>query len=166
VQKLRKFKGLVVGFFLVSIAFDAMAHGDVTPHPVDTSSLKPLGTAWIQPNPYRGDEKAVLVGAGGYMHNCAGCHGLNAVSGGVAPDLLKLDNDCLDMPSKAQQASCLNDVDGYFKDVTLKGTKTSDGRSTMPAYEAVFTQEAVWAIKAYIDSRTLEERAATAKIHN
>ena len=26
----------------------------------------------------------------------AGCHGLNAITGGVAPDLLKLDADCLD----------------------------------------------------------------------
>jgi cytochrome c-550 PedF len=158
-QELRKYKGLVVGLFLVSMTVEALAHGDVTPHPVDTSSLKPLGTEWIQPNPYRGNEKAVSVGAVGYMHNCAGCHGLNAVSGGVAPDLLKLDNDCLDMASKVQQASCLNDTDTYFKDITLNGTKTGDGRSTMPAYESVFTQEAVWAIKAYIDSRTIEERA-------
>jgi len=137
----------------------AMAHGDVTPHPVDTTGLKPLGADWIQPNPYRGNEKAVAVGAVGYMHNCAGCHGLNAISGGIAPDLLKLNNDCMDMASKTQQANCLNEVDGYFKDVTLKGTKTSDGRATMPSYEAVFTQEAVWAIKAYVDSRTIEERS-------
>jgi cytochrome c-550 PedF len=158
-QKLRKFKGLVVGLFLVSMNVEALAHGDVTPHPVDTSSLKPLGTEWIEPNPYRGNKDAVAVGAVGYMHNCAGCHGLNAVSGGVAPDLLKLDNDCLDMTGNVQQASCMKDTDDYFKGITLRGAKTSDGRFTMPAYESVFTQEAVWAIKAYIDSRTIEERA-------
>lgn len=27
----------------------------------------------------------------------------------------------------------------------------------MPAYSAVFTQEAVWALKAYVDARTHEE---------
>jgi cytochrome c-550 PedF len=162
-QKLGKLRGLAVGLFIVSMVAEALAHGDVTPHPVDTSSLKPLGTEWIEPNPYRGDEKAVAVGAVGYMHNCAGCHGLNAVSGGVAPDLLKLDNDCLDMASKVQQASCRKDTDDYFKDITLKGKKTADGRFTMPAYGAVFTQEAVWAIKAYIDSRIIEETAKKPK---
>ena len=39
----------------------------------------------------------------------------------------------------------------------LRGKKTSEGRFTMPAYDSVFTQEAVWALKTYIDSRTLEE---------
>lgn len=158
-QKLRKLRGLVVGLFLVSIAIETLAHGDVTPHPVDTSSLKPLGSEWIEPNPYRGNEKAVAVGAVGYLHNCAGCHGLNAESGGVAPDLLKLGKDCLDMASKVQQASCMKDTDDYFKDITLKGKKNGEGRFTMPAYGIVFTQEAVWAIKAYIDSRTVEEMA-------
>lgn len=162
-QKFRTLRGLAVGLFLISMTVEVLAHGDVTPHPVDTSSLKPLGTEWIEPNPYRGNEKAVAVGAMGYMHNCAGCHGLNVVSGGIAPDLLKLNNDCLDMASKVQQASCMKDVDDYFKGVTLKGTKTSDGRSTMPAYESVFTQEAVWAIKAYVDSRTIEEMAKSPK---
>jgi len=158
-QKIRKFAILMVGLVLVSITVDALAHGDVTPHPVDTSSLKALGTEWIEPNPYRGDEKAISVGAVGYLHNCAGCHGLNAESGGVAPDLLKLDTDCLDMASKVKQASCMKDTDDYFKGITLRGKKNSEGRFTMPAYEGVFTQEAVWAIKAYIDSRTLEENA-------
>lgn len=158
-QKLNGFKIFMVGLFLVSTAVDALAHGDVTPHPVDTSGLNPLGTEWIEPNPYRGNEKAISVGAVGYLHNCAGCHGLNAESGGVAPDLLKLDNDCLEMVSKAKQASCMKDTDDYFKEITLKGKKNSEGRFTMPAYGIVFTQEAVWAIKAYIDSRTLEENA-------
>lgn len=162
-QKLRGFKILMIGLALVSITtVDAQAHGDVTPHPVDTSSLNALGTEWIEPNPYRGDEKAISVGAVGYMHNCAGCHGLNAESGGVAPDLLKLDNECLEMASKVKQASCMKDTDDYFKVITLRGKKNSEGRFTMPAYEGVFTQEAVWAIKAYIDSRTLEENAKKA----
>lgn len=158
-KNLRKLRGLAVGLFLVSMAVRAFAHGDVTPHPVDTSSLKPLGSEWIEPNPYRGDVQAAAVGAVGYLHNCAGCHGLNAESGGVAPDLLKLNSDCLAMASKTQQASCMKDTDDYFKDITLRGKKNSEGRYTMPAYEAVFTQEAVWAIKAYLDARTLEEKA-------
>jgi len=142
---------MLIGFF----AAEAMAHGDVTPHPVNTSSLKSLGQEWVLPNPYRGNQNAVAVGAEGYAHNCAGCHGLNAESGGVAPDLLALAKDCIDLP-KDQQASCLKDTDDYFKDVTLHGKKNGEGRFTMPAYGSVFTQEAVWAVKAYIDSRTFE----------
>ena len=142
---------LALGLFAVGV----QAHGDVTPHPVDTSGLKALGGDWLDANPYRGDEKAIEIGAEGYLHNCAGCHGLNAVSGGIAPDLLLLDVDCLGM-AESGKASCLTDTDEYFKDIVLNGKKTSDGRVTMPGYESVFTQEAVWAIKAYIDERTIE----------
>ena len=106
--------GLVFGLLLGLATLEAFAHGDVTPHPVDTSSLPPLGKEWVLPNPYRGNEKAVAVGATGYLHNCAGCHGLNANSGGVAPDLLLLTKDCLGMASKDQQAACLKDTDEFF----------------------------------------------------
>lgn len=136
----------------------AYSHGDVTPHPVDTTGLKPLGTAWLPANPYRGNKKAAELGAEGYLHNCAGCHGLNAEAGGMAPDLLLLDKDCLGMSGNAKE-SCLKDADDYFKNVVLDGKKNSEGRYTMPAYGKVFTQEAVWAVKSFIDARTVEEDA-------
>jgi cytochrome c-550 PedF len=140
----------------LGLSLAALAHGDVTPHPIDTTGLKALGADWQATNPYRGNAKAVAVGAEGYEHNCAGCHGLNAVSGGVAPDLLKLDTECLHAPNPAKRDSCMADTDDYFKDITLHGKKNSEGRYTMPAYESVFTQEAVWALRTYIDQRTLE----------
>jgi cytochrome c-550 PedF len=148
---------LVVGISLSLLTLEVLAHGDVTPHPIDTSSLPPVGTEWVASNPYRGNEKAIAVGAVGYLHNCAGCHGLNAISGGVAPDLLLVTRDCLGMTAKDKQAACLKDSDDYFKEITLNGKKTSDGRYVMPAYKTVFTQEAVWALKAYTDARTGEE---------
>ncbi|MDE2369824.1 MAG: cytochrome c-550 PedF [Burkholderiales bacterium] len=138
----------------------AHAHGDVTPHPIDTSGLAPLGAEWLPANPYRGDAKAVAIGAEGYEHNCAGCHGLNAVSGGVAPDLLKLDGDCLRMGDEAKRKACLDDTDDYFKGIVLRGKRNGEGRYTMPAYASVFTQEAVWSLKSYIDARTLEAAGA------
>jgi cytochrome c-550 PedF len=164
-KKIIKRAGLAVGLSLGLglLVAEALAHGDVTPHAVDTSSLQPVGKEWVAANPYRGNEKAVAVGADGYLHNCAGCHGLNANSGGVAPDLLLLTKDCLGMTSKDQQASCLKDTDEYFKEITLNGKKTSDGRYVMPAYSSVFTQEAVWAVKTYTDARTVEENAKKAK---
>ena len=161
----KKFQLLMASLILTSMTTGALAHGDVTPHPVNTSSLTPIGTEWVDTNPYRGNEKAISVGLDGYEHNCAGCHGLYAVSGGVAPDLLKLDTECLSMASKTAQAACLKDSDDYFKVRTLNGKKNSEGRYTMPAYDAVFTQEAVWAIKAYIDSRSLEEYTKSTAKH-
>ena len=162
-QRLRTISGLLAGLIFVAMGAEVLAHGDVTPHAVDTSSLKPIGAAWVEPNPYRGNAKAAAVGAVGYLHNCAGCHGLNAESGGVAPDLLKYGKECLEMGSKSLQESCMKEGDGYFKDITLQGKKNSEGRYTMPAYGEVFTQEAVWAVKAYIDARTVEEMAKGAK---
>lgn len=135
---------------------DAHAHGDVTPHPIDTAALPKLGEQWILPNPYRGNEQAAAIGAVGYLHNCAGCHGLNAISGGIAPDLLAMGKDCLDKASKDLQADCMKDNDDYFKDIVMHGKKNSEGRFVMPAYGEVFTQEAVWSVKAYIDARTLQ----------
>lgn len=147
--------GVAVGLAIGVTSTGVLAHGDVTPHPVDTTGLKALGKDWLPANPYRGDAKAIARGAEGYAHNCAGCHGLKAESGGMAPDLLADGKDCVDMSGAAQQA-CWKDTDGPFKDVVLEGKKNSEGRSTMPGYNGVFTQEAVWAIKAYIDARTME----------
>ncbi len=146
----------VLGSFCLVLSAGAWAHGDVTPHPIDTSALPQLGEEWRDTNPYRGNKQVEEVGAEGYLHNCAGCHGLNAISGGIAPDLLLLSVDCAGMSGDGQE-SCFQENDEYFKDVVLHGKKTSSGRVTMPGYDGVFTQEAVWAVKAYIDARTLEE---------
>jgi cytochrome c-550 PedF len=147
--------GIALGTVLGLAAFNAGAHGDVTPHPIDTAGLKPLGKDWLPANPYRGNAAAVAIGAEGYKHNCAGCHGLNLESGGMAPDLRTMDRDCLDMAAKDRQEACLRDSDDYFKDIVLKGKKNSEGRYVMPAYGDVFTQEAVWAVKAYVDQGSL-----------
>jgi cytochrome c-550 PedF len=148
--------GLAFGFVLLG-ALAALAHGDVTPHPVDTTGLPPLGKDWAASNPYRGDAKAVAIGAVGYLHNCAACHGLNAEAGGMAPDLLLVAKDCVTTTPQAAKDSCFKDSDDYFKEVVLDGRKNTEGRETMPAYSSVFTQEAVWAIKAFLDQRTTEE---------
>ena len=65
----------------------AIAHGDVTPQAVDVSTLKPVGDDWLATNPYRGNAEAVRIGSSAYNQNCARCHGLEAISGGIAPDL-------------------------------------------------------------------------------
>ena len=70
----------------------ALAHGDVTPQPVNTDGLPELTSGWEMENPFRDPasdywERAVQIGSSAYNQNCARCHGLEVVSGGLAPDL-------------------------------------------------------------------------------
>ncbi|WP_260602156.1 aldehyde dehydrogenase family protein, partial [Pseudomonas aeruginosa] len=56
---------------------------------------EPLGKEWRDTNPYREPyakhDLAVEIGASAYNQNCARCHGLEAKSGGIAPDLRLLE---------------------------------------------------------------------------
>ena len=163
IQQSARRGNLALALLLALTAPGAFAHGDVTPHPVDTSTLPQLGKTWVNTNPFRGNAQAIAIGADGYKHNCAGCHGLEAESGGMAPDLLAPVMDCLDMAAEDQRSNCLKEYDDFFKNITLKGKRNGEGRYVMPAYDGVFTQEAVWAVKSYVDARALEDRAKHAK---
>jgi len=122
------------------------AHGDVTPQAVDVSTLKPLGDKLLEENPYRGDKEAIRVGASAYTQNCARCHGLEAISGGMSPDLRTMDSD--------------KDNDKIFLEATLHG-RARNGAVYMPPFQGVMSQEAVWAIRAYTESRPKEEQASS-----
>ena len=130
----------------------AWAHGDVTPQAVDTSSLPKVGKDWLPENPYRQNDMAVKVGTSAYGQNCARCHGLEAVSGGIAPDLRKLDNDCATAKDPARKAACVKENDEYFL-TTVRHGRTRNGAVYMPPFEGTFDQGAIWAIKAYLESR-------------
>ena len=62
----------------------AYAHGNVVPQAVDTTGLPVLGDKWLDQNPYRGNKLALKIGSSAYNQNCARCHGLEAVTGGIA----------------------------------------------------------------------------------
>ncbi len=128
------------------------AHGDVTPQGVDTRTLPALGKEWKDTNPYRENAEAVKVGASGYNQNCARCHGLEAISGGIAPDLRKLDGDCLGLKEAKKKDACIAEMDNYFAQTVRRG-RTRNGAVYMPPYEDILQQEAVWAIKAYLETR-------------
>lgn len=130
----------------------AFAHGDVTPQPVDTKGLPPLGEAWRTENPYRGNEAAAKLGASAYGGNCAACHGLEAVSGGITPDLRKLDGECASLKDAAKKSACVNEIDEYFITTVRKG-KQRNGTFKMFPFEGKLNQEAMWAIKAYLETR-------------
>jgi cytochrome c-550 PedF len=128
------------------------AHGDVTPQAVDTKDLPPLGEAWRAENPYRKNDKAVKVGSSAFNQNCARCHGLEAISGGIAPDLRKLDNDCVSLKDDKKKAACIKDVDDYYLGSVRRG-KVRNGAVYMPPFEGIINQEGMWAIKAYLETR-------------
>lgn len=117
------------------------AHGDVTPQPVDTSGLEALGSEWRTENPFRGNAAAIKVGKSAYNQNCARCHGIDAISGGIAPDLRALDDNA--------------EGDAWFLNRVRKGA-TINGDVKMPPFESLMNQEAMWAIRAYIDSQPTE----------
>jgi cytochrome c-550 PedF len=121
----------------------AVAHGDVTPQPIDIEGLPPLKDGeWLTENPYRTDaaakEKSLEIGASGYNQNCARCHGLQVISGGIAPDLRYLELG--------------KTGDEWFIQRIRNGARKPDGSTMMPAFEGVFKQEAMWAIRTYIES--------------
>ena len=135
---------------LASLAFgaasQAMAHGDVTPQVVNTDGLEALGEEWRDENPYRkphpDHDKAVEIGSSAYNQNCARCHGLEAISGGIAPDLRKLDPGI--------------EGDEWFKERVINGA-VRDGRVYMPKMADYLSQEALWAIRSYLESKHIEE---------
>ena len=118
----------------------AFGHGNVTPQPVDIKDLPKLEGP-LTVNPYRetpAQAAAVEVGSSAFNQNCARCHGLEAVSGGIAPDLRHL-------PKGA-------DGDEYFQ-MRLRNGSVRNGVTYMPAFGEIFSEEAVWAIRTYLDSR-------------
>ncbi len=128
----------IVAASLLTAAGLAMSHGDVTPQEVDTGSLPDLGKEALSGNPFRkGNEhedmhdEAVKVGESGYAGNCAVCHGIQAMSGGLTPDLRELTEW----------------DDEYFIGRVMNGT----GRG-MPSFKDNLDQTAIWAIKTYIES--------------
>ena len=128
--------GIVAGFAMTGLAW---AHGDVAPQAVDTTGLGSLGEELQAENPYRDQpeyELAKQIGDKAYNQNCARCHGLGAVSGGIAPDLRYL------VPV---------DDDGYFASRVLSGS-IRNGITYMPAFEGVLNQEAIWAIRSWLDT--------------
>lgn len=132
--------GFALAFGLAAGA--AFAHGDVQPQPVDTEGLKPLGAEWKEENPYRGDQKAIEIGASGYNQNCARCHGLEVISGGLAPDLRHLEKG--------------KEGDDWFL-ARVQGGAMINGVTKMPSFAGILSQEAVWAIRTYVESKHVDE---------
>ncbi len=139
------FAGLAAGMAF-GLTSAAMAHGDVTPQAVDTSGLPEIGEEWVDENPFREDEKykarAEEIGSSAYNQNCARCHGLQAISGGIAPDLRYLEAD-------------IEGDEWYIERVTNGAVR--DGKVYMPKFAGTISQAGLWAIRTYIDAQPEDE---------
>ena len=142
---------LILGAAVLACAY-ANAHGNVTPQAVNTAGLPVLGEKWRDENPYRANKAAIKVGASAFGQNCARCHGIEAISGGIAPDLRLLDRDCLGMKVEVKKQACFKEMDAYFL-TSIRSGKVRNGAVYMPPFEGIFNQEAMWAIKAYLETR-------------
>ncbi|SFR45978.1 cytochrome c-550 PedF [Litoreibacter janthinus] len=138
-------KGIFAAGAVFAATTLAYAHGDVNPQPVDTAGLPANGEEWLTENPYRAEaageevwQKAVEIGASGYNQNCARCHGLEVVSGGLAPDLRFLE---------AEEYG-----DEWFIERFRTGY-TQNGITKMPAFGELLGQDAAWAIRTYVETR-------------
>ena len=143
----RLMKPALLAAFGISAASLVYAHGDVQPQAVDTEGLKTIGEEWAEENPYRamGGEQyelAIKIGDSAYNQNCARCHGLGAVSGGIAPDLRALESDL--------------DGDEWFLMRMRKGY-SQNGAYKMPPFEMILSQEAMWAIRSYVENQPKED---------
>jgi cytochrome c-550 PedF len=135
---------VITQFVLVNAGF---GHGDVQPQAVDTTGLEPMTEEIALENPYRamGGEQYELartIGSSAYNSNCARCHGLEAISGGIAPDLRLLEDGELG--------------DEWFMQRIRKGY-SQNGTYKMPPFENILSQEAMWAIRSYTETQPRPE---------
>ena len=131
-------------FAMMELGF---SHGDVTPQAVDTEGLEELPEEVALENPYRlmGGEQyelAIEIGSSAYNSNCARCHGLEAISGGISPDLRLLEDGEFG--------------DEWFMERVRKGY-SQNGSYKMPPFETLLSQEAMWAIRSYTETRPKPE---------
>lgn len=142
-------KRILLLLFVLVVSFSPktlLAHGDVAPQPVDITGLEPLGEEWKTRNPYSGNERAIEIGKSGYNQNCARCHGLGAVSGGISPDLRYLPHDA--------------DGDEWYI-YRVRSGAVRNGITYMPKFAesdgGPLSQEALWAIRAWLETVYTEE---------
>ena len=128
--------------FLLGFVSTVSAHGDVTPQALNTKGLENLGDEWLEENPYEGNSVAIEIGASGYNQNCARCHGLQVISGGIAPDLRYLP-----LGLEGDEWYMMRVRNGY----------SQNGAYKMPPFENILSQEAMWAIRSFIVSKHEEE---------
>jgi cytochrome c-550 PedF len=141
----------ICGALLFASAMQVWAHGDVTPQPIDITGLEPIkdsDTVWLDKDPYSGNPRAVEIGKHAFAQNCARCHGIDAISGGIAPDL----RETLPLGEEG---------DVIFKERMVNGA-IRNGVTYMPKFDGVVKQEGLWAIRAWLETVSVNAPAKAA----
>ena len=56
------------------------------------------------------------------------------------------------MADEAKKSACFKEMDDFFASTVRRG-RTRDGRVYMPPFEGTLTQEAIWSIRTYLETR-------------
>ena len=126
-------------------SMQVFAHGDVTPQAIDITGLEPIkdsDTTWLETNPYSGNTKAIEIGKHAFAQNCARCHGIDAISGGIAPDL-------------RERLPLGEEGDVIFKERMVNGA-IRNGVTYMPKFDGIVKQEGLWAIRSWLETVSVD----------
>lgn len=114
-------------------------------------------------NPLRGRADVLAAGQEAFESRCATCHGHEASQATPeGPDLRRLDSFCRKLHDEALRQHCRRDVDTYYLRSVLEG-KVRAGIRYMPAWQDTLSEETIWSIKTYIESRPLPGAAAASR---
>ncbi|MFT3761061.1 MAG: c-type cytochrome [Pseudoxanthomonas sp.] len=122
---------------------------------VDVSDLPEVGKdVEADVNPYRGNAAAASIGQKLFNQTCAYCHGRDADNtGAIGADLTRIGSGCNQVADKALHQRCERDVNAYFVDRVRNG-KVTFGIVMMPPWGGVLSEKDIWAIKAFLESRS------------
>ena len=135
----------ICGALLLASTMQVWAHGDVTPQPIDITGLEPIkdsDTTWVDTNPYSSNERAIEIGKHAFAQNCARCHGIDAISGGIAPDL-------------REKLPLGQEGDEIFKERMINGA-IRNGVTYMPKFDGIVKQEGLWAIRTGLETVSVD----------
>ena len=143
-QTVKRSFSLVLAALAFSATAQVWAHDDVTPQTIDITGLEPIkdSKTWLDTNPYSGNEKAIEIGHHAFAQNCARCHGIDAVSGGIAPDL-------------RERLPLGQDGDDLFKERMINGA-IRNGITYMPKFDGILAQEGLWAIRSWLETVSVD----------
>ena len=143
-QIVKRSVSMVIAMLGLAVSVNVFAHGDVTPQAIDISGLEPLkdSAVWVDTNPYSGNERAAEIGHAAYAQNCARCHGIDAISGGIAPDL----RETLPLGTEG---------DEIFKERMINGA-IRNGVTYMPKFDGIVAQEGLWAIRTWLETVSVD----------
>ena len=70
----------------------------------------------------------------------------------LAKEIRKLDAECASLKDQKRKQACVNEIDEFYVTTARRG-RVRNGAVYMPPFEGTLSQEAMWSIKAYLETR-------------